>query len=329
MEIHALDLRFLGKPHVIAAYLVVGSGGPVLVESGPGSTLENLKLALADHGFVPADIRYVLLTHIHLDHAGAAGWWAQQGANIYVHYLGAPHLVDPAKLLASAARIYGDQMDRLWGEMLPVPANRLTALCDGDRVRVAGLTFTAIETPGHARHHHAYRLEDVAFTGDVAGIHLPDSPLVAVPAPPPEFDLEAWRRSVARLARENFVTLYPTHFGGLANVREHLATLDELVVKSAEFVERRLAAGATRDQLVAEYTAWERARAAALGVRDELFDRYQASNPLFMSVDGLTRYWRKREEARHTAAPLPQPPASPTPWAGRPCQSALSAQSSG
>jgi len=193
-------------------------------------------------------------------------------------------------------------------------------------VRAGGLTFTAIETPGHARHHHAYRLEDIVFTGDVAGIHLPNSPLVAVPAPPPEFDLEAWRRSIARLAREKFVTLYPTHFGGLANVREHLATLDELVVKSAEYVQKRLAAGATRDEIVADYTAWERARAAALGAREELFDRYQASNPLYMSVDGLMRYWRKREETRHTAAPLPPRPSGPTPWAGRPCENTMSAR---
>jgi glyoxylase-like metal-dependent hydrolase (beta-lactamase superfamily II) len=298
MEIHALDLRFLGKPQVIAAYLVVGPGGPVLVESGPGSTLENLKAALAEHGYTPADIRHVLLTHIHLDHAGAAGWWARQGAQIYVHQVGAPHLTDPAKLLASASRIYGDQMDYLWGEMLPVPADRLTALCDGDRVRAAGLTFTAIETPGHAWHHHAYRLEDVIFSGDVGGIRLPNSPLVAVPTPPPEFDLEAWRASIARLGRESRVTtLYPTHFGGLTNVAEHLAVLDELVVKAAEFVQQRMAAGETRDQVIAAYTAWERARAAAFGADAEMIGRYEAANPIFMSVDGLLRYWRKREAA--------------------------------
>src|SRR5690606_8936954 len=121
-----------GMSQVTAVYLLVGPDGPVLIETGPGSTLPAVRAALAAHGFAPADVRAVLLTHIHLDHAGAAGWWAQQGTPIYVHHVGAPHLIDPTKLLASATRIYGDNMGPLWGEMLAAPAERVTPLHDGD-----------------------------------------------------------------------------------------------------------------------------------------------------------------------------------------------------
>jgi glyoxylase-like metal-dependent hydrolase (beta-lactamase superfamily II) len=299
VDVHTLDLQFLGLPHVIASYLVVGPGGPVLVESGPGSTLDGLRAGLAAHGYQPADIRHVLLTHIHLDHAGAAGWWARQGAHIYVHHLGAPHLVDPSKLLSSAARIYGPQMEYLWGDVLPVPADCLTALYDGDEVRACGLTFTALDTPGHARHHHAFRIEDVAFAGDVAGIHLPGSRLVSVPTPPPEFDREAWHLSLKRLAAEKLAAVYPTHFGAVTGVPEYLEELDRLVDEAAGFVRARMDAGDSREELIAAYTAWDRARADAWAVSDDEFQAYSATNPHFMSVDGLMRYWRKRLEAEN------------------------------
>ncbi len=298
MNIHTLDLNFLGVPHAIAAYLVVGPGGPVLVETGPGSTLEILQSRLAEHGYAPADVRHVLVTHVHLDHAGAAGWWARHhGAHVYVHHVGAPHLIDPSKLLGSARRIYGDQMDALWGEVLPVPADRLTALHDGDTIGVAGLTFVALDTPGHAWHHHAFRLGDVAFTGDAAGVRLAGSSLIFLPSPPPEFDLEAWQRTLARLPGENFSAIYPTHFGEVENVRDHLQAFGALLREAAEFVRDRLQAGVERDALVEQYTAWNRQRARALGVADEVFQQYVTANPLFMSVDGMMRYWRKRWES--------------------------------
>jgi glyoxylase-like metal-dependent hydrolase (beta-lactamase superfamily II) len=292
--VHTLDLNFLGMPQAIAAYLVVGPAGPALIESGPASTLEALRARLAEHGYAPADIRHVLLTHIHLDHAGAAGWWARQGARIYVHHVGAPHLIDPSKLLNSARRIYGETMDRLWGEVLPVPADQLTALSDGDVVQAGGLSFSALDTPGHAYHHHVYRLGDVAFTGDAAGIHLPGSALIFLPSPPPEFDLEAWQRTLARLAGENFAAIYPTHFGAVEDPREHLAQLGRLLVEAAHFVRDRMLVGVERDPLIEQYTAWNRARAEALGVSEDVFLRYQATNPLFMAVDGILRYWRKK-----------------------------------
>lgn len=294
MQIYPLDLSFQDTPQGIAAYLVVGPAGPVLVETGPASTLEMLKTRLAEHGYSPADIRHVLVTHIHLDHAGAAGWWARQGADVYVHHVGAPHLSDPSRLLASAERIYGDTMHRLWGETVPAPAERICALQDGDRIQAGGLTFIALDTPGHATHHLVYHLGDVAFTGDVAAVRFPGSPFISLPAPPPEFDREAWQSTLARLRGEGFSTIYPTHFGPLDDVREHLEALAALIDHSAEFVRTRMEAGLKRNALAAEYLGWVRERAYAQGRSEEQFQRNEIVNPTSMSVDGIMRYWRKR-----------------------------------
>jgi len=294
LDIHTLDLNFLGIAHAIASYLVVGPGGPVLVEAGPSSTLATLKARLAEHGFAPGDVRHVLVTHIHLDHAGAAGWWARQGAQVYVHYIGAPHLIDPVKLLNSARRIYGEMMDSLWGEVRPVPAERVTAVYDDEPIHAAGLTFTALDTPGHAKHHHVYRLGDIAFAGDAAGIRLPGSPLIFLPSPPPEFDLEAWQQTLARLLGENFAAIYPTHFGRIDDVQDHLREANALLHESAEFIRGRMQAGVARDDLIQHYTEWNKQRAAAQGISDAMFHQYQATNPLFMAVDGIVRYWQKK-----------------------------------
>jgi glyoxylase-like metal-dependent hydrolase (beta-lactamase superfamily II) len=296
MKLYTLDLHFQGVPQTIAAYLIVGDGGPVLVETGPGSTLPRLRSELARYGFQPGDVRHVLVTHIHLDHAGAAGWWAQQGAQVYVHHFGAPHLINPDRLLQSATRIYGDKMDTLWGDFLPSPAERVTTVQDGDVLEMAGLRFTAIETPGHARHHHVFRLGDVAFTGDAAGIHLPDMPLIDVPAPPPEFDMEAWESTIDRLLAENFQTLYPTHFGAVNDPAQHLTALKKQIRETAVYVKAQLDAGMERDELVETYNTWNRTRARKAGMTDTAIHQYEISNPWYMSVDGISRYWRKREK---------------------------------
>src|SRR6185503_16739075 len=167
-----LDLNFQGRPHAIASYLIRPPKGDaaVLIESGPGSTLASLEAGLAREGLSPRDVTHVLLTHIHLDHAGAAGWLARQGAQIYVHPVGAPHMLNPQKLLASAARIYGDRMESLWGEFLPVPENRLKVPKDGETIVVGNLEFVPLHSPGHAEHHYAYMFEDMIFCGDVGGV---------------------------------------------------------------------------------------------------------------------------------------------------------------
>jgi glyoxylase-like metal-dependent hydrolase (beta-lactamase superfamily II) len=294
MKIHTIDLNFQGVSQTIAAYLVVGSEGPVLVETGPASTLQNLQAELANLGYQPTDIKHVLVTHIHLDHSGAAGWWAQQGAQVYVHPVGAPHLIEPDKLLASAARIYGDKMGPLWGETVPAPAEQVTAVTDGEIISVAGFTFTAIETPGHAYHHHVYRLQDVAFMGDMGGIHMPGVSLIDAPGPPPEFNLEAWEASLDKLLAEDFRAIYLGHFGLVENVAEHLTALKKLLRQTADFIRMQMEAGRTQEQIVASYSEWNRERAQKLGLSDEIIHQYKTASPWYMTVSGIMRYWRKQ-----------------------------------
>lgn len=293
-EIHTLDLKFLNSPEAIASFLVLGPGGPVLIETGPGSTLPTLQRELARFGLKPADVSDVLLTHIHLDHAGAAGWWAQQGARVHVHHVGAPHLIDPAKLLASAQRIYGDLMDGLWGQFLPSPAEKIRALSDGDIVEAGGLRFTALDTPGHARHHMVYRLDDLAFIGDLGGIRLSGRRHVRLPTPPPEFDLEEWLASIALVRSEKFTRIYLTHFNAVEDVNSHWSQVETLLNKSTELVGRELARGAGREAIVALFTESEEARMIADGLELESRVLYNGVGPVFMGVDGLIRYWKKR-----------------------------------
>lgn len=294
MDVHVLDLSFSGYAHTIATYLVVGPEGAAMVETGPGSTRETLKARLADHGFGPPDVGHVFLTHIHLDHAGAAGWWAQQGATICVHHVGAPHLVDPSRLLASAGRVYGEAMETLWGDFLPAPAERVLAVHDGDHIAAGGLDFQAIETNGHARHHLVYVVEDVAFTGDICGIRLPDSRLIELPTPPPDFHLEQWLASLERLRALGLRTLYPTHFGPIEEVDAHLTATAELLRETVSFIAERFAAGMARDDIVADFRHWQQCRAAEAGVPMADYARHETLNPPSMCVDGVLRYLQKR-----------------------------------
>ena len=296
MRIETLDLNYRGVSRVIASYLIFGPEGPVLVESGPGSTLPTLLEALNDHGVAPGDIRHVLVTHIHLDHAGAAGWWARNGATIYVHPFGAPHLVDPSKLIASATRIYKEEMEMLWGDILPAPPEKVVPVQNGEVISAAGLTFTAIETPGHARHHHVYHLADVAFTGDAAGIRFPDSPWIDVPAPPPEFHLETWRLTINKIRSLGVSTLYPTHYGATEEVAGQLDGLERALDEIVGFVRSMMDEGLDRDQRVVRYARRLRDRVEEAGVPDKLAMAMEFANPKAMSVEGVSRYLRKQAE---------------------------------
>jgi glyoxylase-like metal-dependent hydrolase (beta-lactamase superfamily II) len=206
-NIHTIDLNFQNKTQAIASYLIRDGDAVVLIESGPGSTLPALEAGLAAQDLTPRDVTHVLLTHIHLDHAGAAGWLAQQGAQIYVHPNGAPHLLDPEKLIASATRIYGDRMQMLWGEFLPVAQSQLTVPQDAQEIAIGNLKFIPINTPGHAEHHY------VCFSGDVGGVRIPGFPYMRAPMPPPELHFGRWRESLARLRSLKFSRIAPTHFG--------------------------------------------------------------------------------------------------------------------
>lgn len=296
MDIQTLDLNFQGIPNLIAAYLLHGPAGYVLIETGPMSTLPTLLDHLANRGLTPADIQNVLVTHIHLDHAGAAGWWARQGAQIYVHTIGQPHLIDPSRLLHSVKRVYGDMMEPLWGEVLPAPADCVTPVEDGMTLELAGLTLQAISTPGHAWHHHTYRLGGIAFCGDAAGVRLNNSPWVSFPAPPPEFNLEAWQQTLDWLEAEDFEALYLTHFGRVEHVQEHLNRVRRTMEEMGEFVRVRMEAGIGRNQLVREYIGHVAAAAQVQGLTEEDWQQYETVIPTFMSVDGIIRYWQRQQE---------------------------------
>jgi glyoxylase-like metal-dependent hydrolase (beta-lactamase superfamily II) len=302
MSIHTIDLNFLNLPGAIAAYLVPHPHGAFLVECGPGSTLPALQSGLRAHGLSPADITGVLLTHIHLDHAGAAGWLARQGAHIYVHPNGAPHLINPEKLLASAARIYGEKMDALWGEFLPVPERQLTVLQDGDQVEMGGLCFRAIDTPGHANHHYAYRLDDTLFTGDVGGVRLAGLPYLRLPMPPPEFHIENWRRSLERLRKEyaggRLERIAPTHFGIYTDPGWHLSAVAQALDEVETWMERVLPTSPPIEALRQQFTAWNAANLQAQGLDSLTLSAHEAANPSFMSADGIHRYWNKFRDAR-------------------------------
>lgn len=298
--ISTIDLNFQGKAQAIASYLVRHSTGVVLIESGPGSTLAKLQSGLADLGFSPRDVTHVLLTHIHLDHAGAAGWLARQGAQIIVHPVGAPHMLNPEKLLASAARIYGDRMESLWGGFLPVPEDRLRVVQDAQEIVVGALHFVPVNTPGHAEHHYAYLFEDLCFSGDVGGVRIPGYQYLRVPMPPPELNLERWHASLARLRREKFSRIAPTHFGIFDDPEWQLTAVERGLDAAGKWLDRVMPGNPPVDELRTSFTQWMESQGRAQGLSADAIRSYELANPLGMSADGLHRYWNKVRMAPKT-----------------------------
>lgn len=303
--IETIDHHYLGIPRSIASFLIETTAGLLLIEAGPGSTLPQLEAGLARHGVRLRDIQHLVLTHIHLDHAGAAGRIAREGAMVYVHHFGVKHLVDPTKLIDSATRIYGDQMDRLWGPMEPVPSDHIRAVHDNDVLRFGDTELRAIETPGHARHHHAYALniagEKLCFVGDAAGICVLDVPpaaFIAVPTPPPEFDLDAWLASINRLDAEAFDAIYLTHYGKRHDAPAHFAALRKALREEAAFIEHKMNEGCERNAIVNAYMEMVRIKAIAAGITSYDVERYVSTNLLTMNVDGIIRWLTKRTGVR-------------------------------
>ncbi len=292
-RIITIDLNFQGKTQAIASYLIRHGDAVVLVESGPGSTLPALEAGLAKEGLSPRNLTHVLLTHIHLDHAGAAGWLSQQGAQIYVHPLGAPHLLNPEKLIASATRIYGDRMDQLWGEFLPVAQNQLHVPNDAEEIVIGNLRFLPVNTPGHAEHHFSYIFEDVCFCGDVGGVRIPGYQYLRAPMPPPELHFGRWRESLARLQSLKLAHVAPTHFGMYEDADWHLKTLDETLAAMEKWLEVVMAREPSIDELREEFTRWMEEESRAKNLSEDVVRAYSLSNPVAMSADGLMRYWKK------------------------------------
>lgn len=291
--IHTLDLNFQNKTQAIASYLIRDGEAVVLIESGPGSTLAGLEAALSLHGLSPANVTHVLLTHIHLDHAGAAGRLARYGAQILVHPLGAPHLLQPEKLLASATRIYGERMDSLWGEFLPVPQEQLRVVEDAEEIVIGRLRFVALSTPGHAEHHHVYLFEDVCFSGDVGGVRIPGYPYLRVPMPPPELHMERWRATLQRLRAQKFARIAPTHFGLYDDPDWHLREVEKGLDSAERWLEQTMPSDPSVEAMRASFTAWIEEEGRQQGLNADVVKAYELANPLGMSADGLQRYWKK------------------------------------
>ena len=288
-----LDLNFQGRPHAIASYLIRQGDSVVLIESGPGSTLPALETALAKEGLSPRHVTHVLLTHIHLDHAGASGWLANQGAKIYVHPIGAPHMLNPEKLIASATRIYGERMDTLWGEFLPVPEDQLIIPNDAEAIQIGNLEFLPLNTPGHAEHHYSYLFEDICFSGDVGGVRIPGYQYLRVPMPPPELHLERWHESIALLRKQKCKTIAPTHFGMFDDVDWHLNEVDKGLDTASRWLDEVMHTAPPIEELRQSYTDWIMAEGEKVGLTEDVVRAYELANPLGMSADGLLRYWKK------------------------------------
>lgn len=300
-SIHTLDLHFQGFAGAIAVYLIPHKHGAVLVECGPGSTSEALQAGLQAHGLKVNEITDVLLTHIHLDHAGAAGWMARQGARIHVHPVGAPHLVNPEKLLTSASRIYGDQMHSLWGDFLPVPEEQLVTHQDDEVIEIEGLRFQVVDTPGHAYHHFAYLHQEVCFTGDIGGVRMRGARHLRLPMPPPEFNLELWRESIRKLEDKfeqgAFTRIAPTHFGLFDDPAWHLKAVTLALDEVEGWILQVMPSNPSTEELKDLFAQWTFERSQRYGLEPGLFGPFEAANPSWMSAYGIHRYWHKVRNA--------------------------------
>lgn len=296
-----IDLRHLGRTEYVASQVLVTIAGPVLVDVGPGSTLDTLEAGLDAVGVGFEDLHAVLLSHIHFDHAGAAGLLVQRnpGLTVYVHRAGARHLADPSKLVASATRIYGSRMDELWGPLLPVPESNLRPLDGGEHLIVGGRVFEVYATPGHASHHVVYfeRASGTAFVGDTAGIKVPALPIALPVTPPPDFDLEAWVDSLELIRALSPRHLMSTHYGIDDDPPTRLDSLQAGLTAWAEHARELLEDDDLDDTSRADrfhdrIMTWlgERADAAAIRTYAEFAD-FRAS------YHGIARYWRKRVTA--------------------------------
>jgi glyoxylase-like metal-dependent hydrolase (beta-lactamase superfamily II) len=289
-----IDLRFQERDNTIAAFVIKTKEGPVLVETGPYSCLPALEEGLQKIGYQLSDVRHVLVTHIHLDHAGAAWAFAEQGATIYVHPLGLPHLHNPEKLLASAKRIYQDKMDSLWGDLRPIPLAQLRGLSPGERFAIGGTTFKALHTPGHAIHHIVYSMGDVAFTGDVAGVKIGENGPVVPPCPPPDIHLEEWEKSILLLRKKAYSSLFLTHFGEVKKPKLHLLELEGRLHNWAAWIRPYWERKTPMEEVLPLFKAYVEKSYDLLNMSDADRQRYELANPADMSVGGLYRYWTKR-----------------------------------
>ena len=300
MEIEIIDLEFMGTEEIIASFLLTGGNSAAIVETGPSTCIENLLRGLEDNGVAPEDVEKVLLTHIHLDHSGASGVLADRlpNATFYVHEAGYQHLVDPSKLLKSASRIYGDRMEELWGEVRPVPEDRIITLEGGEEIEAAGGVLAAHYTPGHAYHHLAFHEpgSGMLFAGDVGGVRMPGQSYVKPPTPPPEVDIKAWKGSIETIRKLDPGFICPTHFGCYQDVGRHLGELEQRLEDWLLIVEERMDEGRSQEDIVEELGARGDEEMLREGADPEDSERYELAANYEMLVAGLMRYVSRQRE---------------------------------
>jgi glyoxylase-like metal-dependent hydrolase (beta-lactamase superfamily II) len=289
-----LDLKFLKNEETIASFLIKTTEGYALIESGPTSTLPALEAALAAHQLKISDIKYVFLSHIHFDHAGAAWKFAEQGATIYVHQAGAKHLASPEKLYNSAKMIYGDKMEYLWGEMRPIAEAQIHSPENGEGILIGDKLFVAWHTPGHAVHHIAWQVDDVLFAGDVAGVRIKNG-IVVPPCPPPDINIEDWQASINLMRKLPLSKLLLTHFGEVEEVQNHLDLLEKILLDWANWILPYYETGQKVEAIVPLFEQYVAKTLIENGVLADDIPKYQSANPAFMSVAGLMRYWHKKK----------------------------------
>jgi glyoxylase-like metal-dependent hydrolase (beta-lactamase superfamily II) len=306
--VHHLSLPFildtcqLGRPSIIAATALETNEGVALFDTGPESTLENVIADLRKSGFAPKDVRHVFLSHIHFDHAGAAWRFADLGAIVYVHPRGAKHLIDPAKLIESAKRIFSDDMQRLWGQIKPLRADRVRILEDNEVVRVPPFEIRAFSTPGHANHHHVYHWDDNLFGGDIAGVRIGSGPPIP-PFVPPDLHIESWHESIAKMRALTATNLYLPHFGKVeGSVSEHLDALDERVTRWSEWFRDTIRVGETEPEIIHAFAKYEHDELIAGSSSpvispSSMISDYEAADPSHMAVSASIRYWNKYHPA--------------------------------
>jgi glyoxylase-like metal-dependent hydrolase (beta-lactamase superfamily II) len=292
-----IDVEYLGNRKVIAACLLQGEGNLAIIDPGPSTALATLRSKLGQLGLRVADLNTILLTHIHLDHAGATGTLVRENPRIrvYVHERGAPHMINPARLLESAQRLYGDQMDRLWGEFLPVPAENVSALAGGERLDIGGRHVEVAYTPGHASHHVSYfdTATGLAFVGDTAGIRIANGQTILPITPPPDIEPESWAKSWELIRARQPERLFLTHFGAADRVGEHLEELRERLEEWSVAVRASLTDGESDAQRATQF-AEQITTKLKRHLSEEDAIRYAKGAALELCWYGLARYWRKR-----------------------------------
>ena len=295
-DVRLIDLLHLGQPHVIGSYVLLGHQ-MALVDPGPASTLDTLEAGLAAHGLALADIQTILLTHIHLDHAGATGILLRRYPHmrVYVHSRGAPHLIAPEKLINSAARLYGDAMQRLWGTILPVPEQAITVLSGGETLQIGSRALRVYDAPGHASHHVVYvdTYSRAAWVGDTGGVCRPGAAVARPATPPPDIDIEAWQRSLDMLRTLDPSVLLLTHFGPTYQPLAYIEDYRAMLLHWAEVVRTGLSSGADEATQIAQL---DQLALAELGPAASAEDAtlYEQASSITLSWQGLARYWRKR-----------------------------------